>query len=34
MFVFTSWIGVEVLYVVVLMVVVVGVLQHQVPASD
>ena len=30
---FTSWIGVEVLYVVVLMVVV-GVLQHQVPASD
>ena len=30
---FTSWIGVEVLYVVVLMVVVVGVLQHQVPAS-
>ena len=31
---FTSWIGVEVLYVVVLMVVVVGVLQHQVPASD
>ena len=31
---FTSWIGVEVLYVVVLMVVVVGVLQHQVPAPD
>ena len=31
---FTSWIGVEVLDVVVLMVVVVGVLQHQVPASD